>query len=157
MVIFSTAMPMKDFYSESMKRNFSMIYFIGRFVTNDKDSVSTGAAAHGIIKQTIKPVKGISKAEGGKSVAEVHAEKESLNGKTIRVRGQVTRYAADIMGKNWIHIQDSSSFDDLTVTTDSTVAVGDTVIIEGQLELDKDYDYGYMYPVFIQNAQVTKE
>ncbi len=61
------------------------------------------------------------------------------------------------MGKNWLHIQDSSGFEDITITTDKTVAVGDIVIVEGKLELDKDFSYGYIYPVILQDANVTKE
>ena len=157
-VSFSTGMPMKDFYSESMERNFPIIYFIGQFNTDTNNAdLSDKSVAHGQIKQLQKPVKGIDSVVGGKSISEIHTEKRNLNGKIILVRGQVTRFAADIMGKNWLHIQDSSSFDDLTATTDNTVAVGDIVIIEGKLELDKDYGYGYVYPVFLQNATVTKE
>jgi hypothetical protein len=99
----------------------------------------------------------ISRVEDGNNIAEIHAEKAKLNGKIIRVRGQVTRFAEDVMGKNWLHIQDNSSFDDLTVTTDNTVAVGDVVVIEGELELDKDFDYGYVFSLIVQSAKVTKE
>ena len=52
---------------------------------------------------------------------------------------------------------DSSTLDDLTVTTDSTVAVNDIVIIEGKLELDKDYGYGYVYPIILEDAKLTKD
>ncbi|MEO1899187.1 MAG: hypothetical protein ABGX68_05295, partial [Methylococcales bacterium] len=97
------------------------------------------------------------RVEDGNNIAEIHAEKAKLNGKIIRVRGQVTRFAEDVMGKNWLHIQDNSSFDDLTVTTDNTVAVGDVVVIEGELELDKDFDYGYVFSLIVQSAKVTKE
>ncbi len=157
---FSTAMPMPDFYSESLDRKFALLYFVGRFMTDaTKDTAHSSGkkSAHGKPRQANKPVAGIDKLDGEKSVAEIHTEKASLNGKTVKVRGRVTRFAAYVMGKNWLHIQDSSSFDDLTVTTADIVAVGDTVVIEGQLELDKDYDYGYIYPVIVQNAQVSKE
>ena len=157
-VTFSTEMPMKDFYSESMERNFSLIYFISRFTTDtDIGNTLLKPPVHGDVKQLRQSLKGIDKFDGGKNISEIYTEKDKLNGKTIRVRGQVTRFAAEIMGKNWLHIQDSSSFDDLTVTTDNTVAVGDVVVIEGKLEIDKDYDYGYVYPVIVQNATVTKE
>jgi hypothetical protein len=153
-VTFSTQMPMKDFYSKSMERNFSLIYFINRFIT---DTSTLKPPTHAQVKQSKQSLKGIDRAKGGKNISEIHIEKDKLNGKTIRVRGKVTRFATEIMGKNWLHIQDSSSFDDLTVTTENTVAVGDVVIIEGTLELDKDFDYGYIFPVIVQNAKVTKE
>jgi len=157
-VAFSNAMPMQDFYSESLKRNFSLIYFIRRFITDTETVASLGKPpAHAKIGQAREPLKGIKQLEGGKNISEIHAEKDKLKGETVRVRGKVTRFAAEIMGKNWLHIQDSSGFEDLTVTTENTAAVGDIVIIEGKLELDKDYDYGYVYPVILQDATVTKE
>jgi len=66
-------------------------------------------------------------------------------------------HTASILNKNWLQIRDSSILDDLTVTSTSAAAVGDVVIAEGKLELDKDYKYGYLYPVLIENAAITKE
>lgn len=162
MVAFSTDMPMENFHSKSMERNFSMLYFIGGFITDKKTPASKSAAVtppHGLMKQAqvSKPVKGVDKAKGGNTIAEIYTDKNKLNEKTIRVRGQVTKFASKIMGKNWIHIRDSSTLDDLTVTTDSTVAIGDIIIIEGKLGLDKDYGYGYVYPLILEDASVKKE
>ena len=66
-------------------------------------------------------------------------------------------HTASILNKNWLQIRDSSILDDLTVTSTSAAAVGGVVIAEGKLELDKDYKYGYLYPVLIENAAITKE
>ena len=162
MIAFSTEMPMANFHSKSMNRDFPILYFVSGFIT-DQATPTTKAAAiaspHSQIKQgpTAKPVKGINKVKGGNTIAEIYARKQNLNGKTIRVRGQVTKFTANVMGKNWLHIRDSSTLDDLTVTADSTVAIDDVVIIEGKLELDKDYGYGYVYPVILKDAKITKE
>ena len=117
------------------------------------------SAANGQFSQepAAELIKEINKVEGGNTIAEIHARKDELNGDTIRVRGQVTRFTAGVLDKNWIHIRDSSAADDLTVTTDATVAIKDVVIIEGKLELDKDYGYGYVYPVILEDAKITKE
>lgn len=157
-VTFSTEMPMKDFYSDSIKRNFSLIYFVNRLTTDTDQAISSRKLLpHANIKPVRQSLKGINRVKGGKNIAEIHAGKDNLRGKIIRVRGRVTRFAAQVMGKNWLHIQDSSGFDDLTVTTDKVVSVGDVVIVEGKLELDKDYSYGYVYPVIVLDAKVTKE
>ena len=161
MIGFSTQMPMQNFHSKSIGRDFPLIYFINRYITDNEASAATSATTspHAQIKQQaiIKPVKGINKVEGGNTIAEIYTDKSNLNGKTIRVRGQVTKFTANILGKNWLHIRDSSTLDDLTVLTDGTAAVGDIVISEGKLELDKDYNYGYFYPVILENATITKE
>ncbi len=161
MISFSSQMPMQNFHSKSIGRDFPVIYFINRFIT-DKGALaatSTTASPHGQVKQQqiIQPIKGINKVEGGNTIAEIYTDKSNLNGKTIRVRGQVTRFTADILGKNWLHIRDSSTLDDLTVTTNGKTAVGDVVIAEGKLELDKDFNYGYFYPVILEDATITKE
>lgn len=162
MIAFSTEMPMENFHSKSMKRDFPIIYFVSAFITHKEGSTTKSAgkaSPHSQIKQqqAAKPVKGINKVEGGNTIAEIYAQKQKLNGKTIRVRGQVSKFTAEVMGKNWIHIRDSSSNDDLTINTQGTVAIGDVVTIEGKLKLDKDYSYGYVYPVILENAKVTKE
>ena len=120
---------------------------------------AAAAAAHGQFDQesTAELVKEIDKVEGGNTIADIHARKVEFNGNTIRVRGQVTKFTAGVLGKNWIHVRDSSTTDDLTVTTDAKFAIKDVVIIEGKLELDRDYGYGYVYPVILEDASVTKE
>ena len=44
----------------------------------------------------------VAKAEGGKTVAEVFAEKDALAGKPVTLRGKVVKSNIGIMGKNWI-------------------------------------------------------
>jgi hypothetical protein len=104
---------------------------------------------------------GIAKAEGGKTVAEVFAEKDQLAGQPVVVRGKVVKSNPDIMGKNWLHVRDGSGAEgtnDLTITTSGTVPnVGDTVVIKGPVALNKDFGMGYTYDVIVEDAEVTVE
>jgi hypothetical protein len=106
-------------------------------------------------------VSGIVKADGGKTVAEVFAEKDALAGKPVTFRGKVVKANAGIMGKNWIHVRDGSGADgtnDLTVTTVTAQPnVGDTVLVTGPVSLNKDFGMGYQYDVIVEDAQVTVE
>lgn len=161
MISFSTNMPMKNFHSKSMKRDFPVIYFVNSFITGNmasKKNVEMSALLHGHQrkKQTVKAVKGINKVKGGKTISEINIGKQKLKGKTIRVRGKVTKFTPNVMGNNWLHVRDSSTLADLTVITKSTVAIDDVVVLEGKLELDKDYGYGYVYPVILEDAKITK-
>jgi hypothetical protein len=61
------------------------------------------------------------------------------------------------MGRNWLHIRDSSTLDDLTITTANTAAINTVVVVEGKLTLDKDFGYGYVYPLIVEDASVKKE
>ena len=104
-------------------------------------------------------ITGIAKAEGGNTVAEIYAEKTTLKGKAVKVRGKVVKFNSGIMNKNWFHIRDGSGqagTNDLTVTTTTTVKVGDVVLVGGLLSVDKDFGHGYTYAVIVENAQVVK-
>jgi predicted small lipoprotein YifL len=104
---------------------------------------------------------GIAKAEGGKTVAEVFAEKGSLAGKPVTVRGKVVKVNRGIMGKNWLHVRDGSGAEgtnDLTVTTAGELpALGATVVVTGPVTLDKDFGMGYQYAVILEDAEVKVE
>jgi hypothetical protein len=105
---------------------------------------------------------GIAKADGGKTVAEVFAERDALAGQPVTFRGKVVKTNPDIMGKNWLHVRDGSGEEgtnDLTVTTapGTMPAVGDTVLVSGTVTLNKDFGMGYAYDVLIEDAQVTVE
>jgi len=104
---------------------------------------------------------GIAKADGGKTVAEVFAEKDQLGGQAVVVRGKVVKTNANIMGKNWLHVRDGSGAEgtnDLTVTTAAELPmVGDTVVVTGPVTLNKDFGMGYAYDVIVEDAEVTIE
>jgi hypothetical protein len=98
----------------------------------------------------------VDKAEGGYTVEEILSRSSELDGQKVKVRGRVVKFTADIMGTNWMHIQDGTQ-SDLTVTTDTLVAKGDLVLVEGILSVNKDFGAGYVYPAIIEKATVTKE
>ena len=104
---------------------------------------------------------GIAKAEGGKTVAEVFAEKDALGGKPVTVRGKVVKVNVGIMGKNWLHVRDGSGAEgtnDLTVTTAAELpALGTTVVVTGPVTLNKDFGMGYTYDVIVEDAEVKAE
>ena len=104
---------------------------------------------------------GIAKAEGGQTVAGLHAAKEQLEGETVVIRGKVVKVNANIMGKNWLHVRDGSGEEgtnDLTITTTGAVpAIGDTVLVTGAVGLNRDFGMGYMYPLIVEDAEVTVE
>ena len=105
-------------------------------------------------------VSGIDRVEDGKTVAEIFAGKEDLAGKEVLVRGRVIKFTSKIMGKNWLHLQDGSGSEgtnDLTVTTNTIVKVGDLVLVNGVVSVDRDFGFGYSYDVILEDAKVTVE
>jgi hypothetical protein len=98
----------------------------------------------------------VEPCDGCTSISSLLSNKQSFSGKVIRVKGQVTKFNPEIMGKNWVHIQDGSEFQggfDLTITTDKKVSLGDTVTFEGKIVLDKDFGYGYFYNILMEEGK----
>ncbi len=164
---FSMEMPIANFQSRSLERTFDRIYFVDGFITKDgtlSDKSSKMSLSHGsgVSHGAGTPKSGkvsleIAKVEGGKDIAEIYKEKQALNGKPVKVRGEVTKYTPQILGFNWIHIRDNSTNQDLTVTTLDTAAVGDVIVVKGLIALEKDFGYGYVYPVILEKAEIVKE
>ena len=103
----------------------------------------------------------IKRPVGALSVAEVWDRRAELSGTSVTVTGQVVKYNAEILGRNWIHLQDGTGSaddgtNDLTVTTTSSVAVGDVIVVTGTLVVDKDLGSGYFYSVLLEDASIEK-
>lgn len=167
-VSFGGGLPMANFHSKTLNRDFEMIYFTGGI----RNESRPGAVASGdplpkghpdISGQTSRPnldVSNIKKARDGRTIEEVFADKASLAGKEVKVRGKVVKVSSQIMGKNWIHIKDGTGkkgTDDLTVTTEAEAKVGDVVLVTGKVAVDKDFGYNYQYPVMIEEAKLKVE
>ncbi len=99
--------------------------------------------------------------ENAYTVGEIFAKAKDLDGQMVRVRGQVVKFNANIMGKNWIHLQDGSgnpmeNTHDLVVTTKEEISGPEVVTVAGRLAVDKDFGAGYKYPVIIEDAVISK-
>jgi hypothetical protein len=155
---------MKDFVSKELKRTFPSIMFVADF-TDKPITADTKAGVPGkpqlqsmAGRQTApeKPGIKVEPVKGGITVAELYAKKGTYAGRTVLIRGEVVRFAADIMKKNWAHIQDGTkdaSGYDLAVTTKDTVKVGDVVVFEGVIAVNKDFGHGYTYEVIMEDAK----
>ena len=94
-----------------------------------------------------------------KTVGAVHEEKAQLAGKQVRVSGEIVKVNNQIMGRNFLHLRDGTGkqgSNDLTVTSQETTTVGDQVVIIGTVSTDVDFGSGYIYPLLIEKATITK-
>lgn len=160
-VQFSKAMEMKNFRSETLKRTWPSILFVSDCVKEGQNSMASGdgaAPAHPPVVSAQEKI-GVEPVKGGKTVAQIFSQKNSLDGKTVKIRGKVTKYNPGIMDRNWIHIQDGTNHSgsyDLTVTSNQETQVGDVITVEGKISVDKDYGQGYEYPIIIEDAKISK-
>ncbi len=86
---------------------------------------------------------------------ELFNNKEKYAGKEIQVRGKCVKINKQIMGRNWVHIQDGTGGEkpfDLTVTTSVDVPVGTVVTFTGKIGLNVDFGAGYKYDIIMQDA-----
>lgn len=174
-VIVPRGMVMRDFHSSTLGRDFDWILFVGTIDRPGADQPAGGdklpagdqarlPSGHPTIAEKGSPAKidltGIEKADGGQTVEEIFAKRADLAGKKVLVRGKVVKFTAQVLGTNWIHLRDGSGSEgtnDLTVTTSTTVAVGDTVTVSGVLGVDKDFGAGYSYTAIVESADVRVE
>ena len=149
-----TSNPMRNFHSNALNRDFPVVYFVDGFsgsAVKNTAKKPSATAADLSINQPVERVK------NGQTIAEITAGKKELSGKNVKVRGKITKFTANIMNKNWIHMIDGSGNSDLIVITNDKAEVGQMVVIEGTVVLDKDFVYGYFYELLIDNAKVTVE
>jgi len=167
-VVVPEGMPMPDYHSKTLDRTFDIVYFVPNVLVGGAENLSAEMPADHppmnggttAVETTTVDLSGITAAEGGVSVADAFAKKAELAGKPVTIRGKVVKFSPEIMGKNWVHIQDgtgAAGTNDLTVTTSATAKMGDTVLVSGVLVVDKDFGYGYAYDVIVEDAQVTVE
>ena len=168
-VSFTKGLPMKEYHSKTLNRTFNLIYFVSDISIpgSDKDANKSPKKKTFLphAKTEITPsakidFSGIKKPKGGKTVSEIYADKDNLSGKEVIVRGKVVKFSRNIMGKNWIHLQDGTGDkdnNDLTITTSTMSNEGDTVLAKGIIVTNKDFGYGYKYDVIIEDAKVTIE
>jgi hypothetical protein len=160
----SKGMEVTNFTSKELKRTFRSIFFIEDFsakpiLLQSANDMATSAQMTG--KKPIAQAQGLTvpRAEGGITIGELYKDKQNYAGKSVRIRGQVVKYSAAIMNKNWIHLQDGTSDGkdyDLTVTTADSAKVGEVVVFEGKITLDKDFGAGYFYNVIMEDGKLKK-
>ncbi len=160
-IYYSNAMTMRNFHSKTLNKTFDEILFV-----QDASATMPGMgkksmiemAHYGIAKEQKVKVK-ISPVKGGATVGEIYAKKNELAGKTVKVKGKVVKFNPEILGRNWIHIQDGTDYNgkyDLLITSQAKVNVGDVVVFEGKVAVNKDFGAGYVYEVLLENGKLLK-
>jgi DNA/RNA endonuclease YhcR with UshA esterase domain len=176
---------MRNFNSKTLNRTFDSILFATGVIGADGDKNAqmqtammagsnvnmSGMAPHGLPQQTrgssratvpfteLKVEK--STAQNGYTVGELFAKGAALNKQKVTVKGQVVKVNPDIMGRNWLHIQDGTgdpakNTHDLVATSADIAEKGAIISLEGVLAADKDFGSGYRYDVIVEDAVLMK-
>lgn len=162
-VTVENAITMNNFESKSLHQTFPTILFGSLAGASGKPGIAgheQHEQAHAVpAKATDSADIHVAKASGpnAKTVAEITTKAAELKDKPVLVRGKVVKYTPDVMGKNWVHLQDGSGSssdksNDILVTTTSQTKNGDVVTVKGTVRTDKDFGAGYSYKVLIEEA-----
>ena len=182
-VYYQNGMLMKDFESKELKRTFNEIVFVDQ-VSKDKSGpapvketavavpnteaqipANNMPANHepapktGSSKETIKLNIKIEPAANGVRIADILKSPKSYEGKKVIVKGKITKYTAEVMGKNWVRIQDGSDYKgkfELVLTTSHDLKNVENATFEGIVTLNKDLGYGYFYEILVEDAKFIK-
>lgn len=148
---------MHNFESKEHNRVFETLYLVnGVSKTPGLDNFATTyyPAPEGEEAMSVEEIDPIN---GGTTISELFSNPNSFAGKTVKVKGQCIKVNRNIMGKNWVHIQDGSKDSngtnlDLTVSTQEEINVGEIIVLEGTIATDKDFGSGYRYDIIMEEA-----
>jgi hypothetical protein len=165
-VKYTGGMEMRDFYSKALDRTFESIFFVqnvslaGQDIENMHREAREGAGAkHPGIPDPDSvqaPAPGeIPPLADGKTIVGLFAESDQLNEQEVSLRAKVIKVSQNIMGKNWITLQDGTGTEPdnrLLATSAELVSPGDLVIASGILRKDIDIGAGYKYKILLEEA-----
>ncbi len=130
---------MNGFHSKTLNKTFDRIVF-GTLAGRDEQAAppDTPRCTRRRARHAAVPPVKVEKAKGpnAQTVAGIVTGAASLKDKPVTVRGQVVKFTADVMGKNWLHLRDGTGSaadgsDDVLVVTGDKANVGDVVLIKG--------------------------
>ncbi len=156
---------MSAFHSSTLDRTFDTIYFVNAFpiagspaaAAAPPNSTTPSLPHTRNSAETTAAIEKVDPVAGGQTIAQVFANRAALVDKPVVVRGKVVKVNNQILGHNWLHLQDgtgAAGTNDLTVTTDATVTLGAIVTVRGTLATNRDFGAGYKYDVLVENAAI---
>lgn len=161
-IYYADAMEMKNFHSEDLNRDFESVWFVQ--TVSDKPlttgSMGGGAMPHANVKPEADQTISVAPVEGGITIEKLFDDRSSYEGEQVKIKGKVVKVNTGIMGRNWLHIQDGTGDGenyDLTVTSDDNATVGQVIVVEGYVSLNKDFGSGYKYDIILEDSKVTPE
>lgn len=148
---------MHNFESKEHDRVFEKLYLVSGvsktpdFTASRRGDIPAISETEPVLIEEIPPI------AGGKRISELFSNPAAFSDQTIIIKGQCVKVNRNIMGKNWVHLQDGSKDADnnnldLTVSTMSEVEVGEIVVFEGKIVTNKDFGSGYRYDLMMEEA-----
>jgi hypothetical protein len=157
------ALQMNNFKSKDLDRTFDEIYFVTQISKTPivREKMGSGMPAHSgkIETQKLSSIT-LEKSANEITLASIFEKRDEFAAKEFEIRGIVVKVNKQVMGKNWIHIQDGTDFNsdfDLTITTQDLAEMGDEVTFKGKISVNKDFGSGYRYDVIMEDAVLVNK
>jgi len=95
-------------------------------------------------------------AKGTVSIQEAQEGRKGFAGKTIEIRAKVVKVSQNILGRNWVHLQDGTGSGEeigrIVATSSALPKVGEIVRAKGKVSVDKDFGSGYVYAIVLEET-----
>lgn len=150
-----------NFESKEYNRVFEKVYLVSNLVP-EKHGGDSGTPipveSHGPAEGAgVLSSGGDINRAGSVKIADIVKNPQAYEGKKVQVSGVCVKINPNIMGRNWIHLQDGSQDDyDFVVTSNSYVAEGAVVSLEAVVGIDRDFGAGYRYSLILENGKVLE-
>ena len=156
---YDTKTVMKNFQSKSLNKTFEEIVFANDvYLPSKARSLKAQLSQEPVKKRPVAlPAKDFVEKEFY-TVEELFKYRKNLEGKKVSIKAKVRKVSHQIMKRDWIHLEDgtgstSAHTDDIVFTAKTTnVKTGESVTATGTIVIDKDFGYGYFYPVLAEKA-----
>ncbi|MEW8314182.1 MAG: hypothetical protein AB2669_14110 [Candidatus Thiodiazotropha endolucinida] len=162
---------MRDLYSKALDRKFDSVIFVqaakqvDESVESSRHQTLKGEGHGNENRQTQRlttvqvPIPGeIPQLADGKTIADIMADATQLNEQSVSLRARVIKVSPNIMGKNWITLQDGTGTppnDKLIATSTEQVMPGELVIASGVIRYNVDIGSGYTYKVLLEQTKFS--
>jgi hypothetical protein len=154
-----------NFESKEYNRIFDEIYLISKLVSEDHSRHINASPVSDNIAKTENVVKEDIPTHTEKTVihkgtikiSDLVSDPKKYEGHTVQISGKCVKVNPNIMGRNWIHLQDGSKDDfDMVITSNTFVPEGKDITIKAVVSLNRDFGAGYKYDLILENGTLIQ-
>ena len=136
-----------NFESKEHNRIFPKLYLVSQLIPLSSNKTNSPQGKINELKPHPEAI----------SIADIVNNPEKYRGKEVIVSGICTKLNANIMGRNWIHIQDGTKDDyDFVISSSTAIPPGHAANFKGVLNTNVDLGAGYTYDILLENAELIK-
>ena len=153
-----------DFEALEIDRRFDVVLLAARVngagvrlkETGEEAAVDPVLPASGVTQVQVS-IRRVKVARADVVIAELRAQRADLTDRRIKLRGQVIRVVPRVRDRNWVWLRDASAdgdFGSLPVVLDRAVEIGQVLLVEGRVSINRKFRIGGVHPVLLEDAVV---